>query len=179
MGNAPSKHAGSNPEVFWLWPVMAITASLQPELGWIVYAGSNFLDCFQFWFSEEGMGHTVQNWPGSDLDGLVRVWLNSLGLKASWYAGIIGPGFWQDATSLLLVSHFEIRLRSSTDVPDNIIYTKPAQIQFSSGWLCRTDPVWKKAIVQETSGPLLANTSQLIWPRCESDLACLRGLSED
>ena len=61
MGNGPSKHAGSHPEVFWLWPVMAIMASLQPELGWIVYAGSDFLDCFQFWFSKEGMGHTVQN----------------------------------------------------------------------------------------------------------------------
>ena len=30
--------------------------------------------------------------------------------------------------------------------------------------------------MQETSGPLLASTSQLIWPRCESDLACLLGL---
>ena len=27
-------------------------------------------------FSKEGMGHTVQNPPGSDLDGLARVWLN-------------------------------------------------------------------------------------------------------
>ena len=27
----PSKHAGSDPEAFWLRPVMAITASMQPE----------------------------------------------------------------------------------------------------------------------------------------------------
>ena len=24
----PSKHAGSNPEAFWLWPIMAVTASV-------------------------------------------------------------------------------------------------------------------------------------------------------
>ena len=29
----PSKHAGSDPEAFWLWPIMAITASVQPESG--------------------------------------------------------------------------------------------------------------------------------------------------
>ena len=71
------------------------------------------------------MDHTVQNRPGSHLDGLARVWLHSSGLKASWCTGIIGPGFWQDATGLLLVSHFQTRLRSSTDVPDNSIQKKP------------------------------------------------------
>ena len=30
----PSNHAGSDSEAFWLRPVMAITASVQPELGW-------------------------------------------------------------------------------------------------------------------------------------------------
>ena len=38
----PSKHAGSDPEAFWVRPVMAITASMQPESGWIIYAGSDF-----------------------------------------------------------------------------------------------------------------------------------------
>ena len=71
------------------------------------------------------MGHTVQNRPGSDLDGLVRVWLNASGLKASWCAGIIWTGFWQDATSPLPVSHFQVRFRSSTDVPDNIVQNQP------------------------------------------------------
>ena len=33
VGLLPSKHAGSDPEAFWLWPVMAIVASVQPELG--------------------------------------------------------------------------------------------------------------------------------------------------
>ena len=33
----PSKHARSNPEMFWLWPAMAITANMQPESARIVY----------------------------------------------------------------------------------------------------------------------------------------------
>ena len=37
------------------------------------------------------------------------------------------------------------------------------------------DLVWKQAGVQESSG-LLANISQAIWTRCESDPACLLGL---
>ena len=60
----------------------------------------------------------VQNRPGSDLDVLVRVWPNASGLEASRCAGIIWPGFWQDVTGPLPVSHFQTRFRSSTDVPD-------------------------------------------------------------
>ena len=55
-----------------LWPlrpVMAITASVQPESGRIVYAGSDFPHPFQLRFSKEGMDHIVQNRPGSDLAG--------------------------------------------------------------------------------------------------------------
>ena len=103
-----SKHAGSHPEAFWLRPVMAITASVQPESGRIVLAGSDFALPFQFRFSKDGIGHTVQNRPVSDLDSLVGVWLNSSGLKTSRCAGIIGPGFWQDETGLLLVPIFRL-----------------------------------------------------------------------
>ena len=46
---------------------------------------------------------------------------NASGLEASWYAGIIWPGFWQDATGPQPVSHFQTLFRSSTDVPDNIV----------------------------------------------------------
>ena len=83
QSNFPSKHAGSDPEAFRLRPVMAITASVQPESGRIVYAGSDSPYPFQFRFSKEGMNHIVQNRPGSDLDGLVRVWPNAYGLEAS------------------------------------------------------------------------------------------------
>ena len=72
-------------------------------------------------FPIEGVDHIVQNRPGSDLDGLVRVWPNVSGLEASWSAGIIWPGFWQDATGPLPVSDFLTWLRSSTDVPDNTV----------------------------------------------------------
>ena len=106
MIKAPSKHAGSDPEAFWLRPVMAITASVQPEMGRIVYAGSNFPHLFPFRFCKDGMDHIVQNRPGSDVDGLVRVWPKTSGLEASQCARIIWPGFWQGATVPLPVSHF-------------------------------------------------------------------------
>ena len=68
--------------------------------------GSVSAPFFSFsFFSKED--HIMQNRPGSDLDGLVRVWPNTSGLEASWCAGIIGPGFWQDATGPLPVSHFK------------------------------------------------------------------------
>ena len=38
------------------------------------------------------------------------------------------------------------------------------------------DPVQKQAGVQESSDPLLANASHLIWTGYESDPACLQGL---
>ena len=91
----------------------------------IVYARSDFPHPFQFSFSKEGPDQFVQNRPGSDLDGLVRVWPNTSGLEASWCAGIIGTGFWQDVTGPLLVSHFQTRFRSSTDIPDNILQNQP------------------------------------------------------
>ena len=89
---------------------MAITASVQPKSGRIVYAGSDFPHPFQFHFSKEGMDHIVQNRPGSDLDGLARVWLNSSGLEASRCAGIIGPGFWQDAIGSGMFTGFTQRV---------------------------------------------------------------------
>ena len=121
----PSKHAGSDPEVFWLWPVMAIMASVQLESVRTVIAGSDFPHQFQFCFSKEGMGHTVHNWRGSSLDGLVSVLPNTSGLEASRCEGVIRPGVWQDATGLLLVSHFQTQLHSSTDTLDNIIQNQP------------------------------------------------------
>ena len=64
----PSKHAGSDPEAFWLRLVTAVTASVQPELGRRVYAGSDFPHPFQFRFLfKEGMDRIVQHRPRSDL----------------------------------------------------------------------------------------------------------------
>lgn len=55
----PSKHAGSDHEAFWLWPVMC---SMQPESGQIVYMPDPASHIhFKFNFSKEGMDLTVQN----------------------------------------------------------------------------------------------------------------------
>ena len=104
---------------------MAVTASVQPESARIEYARSDFLHLFQLCFSKAGMDHIVQNWPGSDLDGVIGVWPNASGLEASRCAGINRPSFWQDATGPLPVSRFQTQFRSSTDVPDNIVHNRP------------------------------------------------------
>ena len=66
--------------------VMAIKASVQPELGQIIYARSDFTHPVWFSSSKEGMDHTVQNQPGSNLDGLVRFWPKAPCPEASWCA---------------------------------------------------------------------------------------------
>ena len=127
----PSKHAGSDSEAFWLRPVMAIMASVQPESARIVYLGSNFPHPIRFRFSKEGLNPTVQNRPGSDLDDLVRFWPNASGPEASRCARTAGPGFWQNATSPLRfpvsdsVAFFHRRPGSDC--------ARPAQICFGSG----------------------------------------------
>ena len=70
---------------------MAITASMRPGLGRIIYAGSNSYIVFRFRSSKEDLDHTVLNQPESDLDGLVRFWPNTSGLESSHRARIIGP----------------------------------------------------------------------------------------
>ena len=137
---------------------MAITASVQPESGRIVYARSDFLHTFQLRFSKEGMEHIVQNRPRFNLDGLVRVWPNASGLEASWCAGIIWPGFWQDATGPLPVFHFQIRFRSSTDVPDNTVQNQPRSVYVLADcvrfWANGSGPetIWCARTIRPASG---------------------------
>ena len=138
---------------------MAITANVQPKSGRILYAGSDFPHPFQLRFSKEGMDHIVQKRPGFDLDGLVRVWPNASGLETRWCAGIIWPGFWQDATGPLPVSDFWTWVLWSTDDPDNTVQNA-ARIRFSSGWLCQ---VLAKRI-RSGSNPVRKNHSVRFWP---------------
>ena len=132
------------------------------------------------------MDHSVQNRPGSDLGGLVRVWPklvyfkidglwvwpNASGLEASWCAGIIWPGFWPDANGPPPVSHFQSRFRSSTDVPDNIVQNQPG----SDLVLADCVRFWPNG-----SGPEASLCARIIRPvsgQCflsESDPACLLG----
>ena len=176
----PSKHAGSDPEAFYLRPVMAVTASVQPELGRIVYASSSFPYPIQVCvlFPKEGMDHIVQYQPGSDLHGLVRVWPNASGLEASRCTGIIGPGFWQDATGPLPVSHFQTGLRSCTDGPNHVVLNQPGSdlvlddcVRF---WPNGSGPEASRCerIIRPASGQRFRADPDRI---CESDPACLLG----
>ena len=60
---------------------MAITASVQPESGRILYAGSDLPHPFQLRLSKEDIDRIVQNRPRSNLDGLVRVWVKRMAWK--------------------------------------------------------------------------------------------------
>ena len=128
-------------------------ACSQNRAGSYNYAESDFPHPFQLRFCKEGMDHIVPDRPGSDLDGLVRVWPNTSRLEASRCAGIIWPGFWQDATGLLPVSHFQTRFRSPTDVPDNTVQNRPGS---DLGGLVR---VWPN-----TSGLEASRCAGIIWP---------------
>ena len=52
------------------------------------------LHLIQFRSAKEGLCHSVENQPGSNLDGLVRFWPNASGPEASLCARIIRP--WSD-----------------------------------------------------------------------------------
>ena len=101
------------------------------------------------------MDHTVQNRPGSGLDGLVRVWPNASGLEASWGVRIIGSGFWQGATGPLPVCHFQTQLQSSTDVPDHIVQNHPG----SHLVLSDCARFWPNG-----SGPEASRCVGIMWP---------------
>ena len=143
MRTYPSKHAGSDPETFCLQPVMAITASVQPESGRIMYALSNCPNQIQFRFSKEGMNHNVQNGPGSVMVSWSRFWSNASGLEASRCAGIFWPSFWQDATSPLPISHFQTRFFHRRPGSAPAPQTSPTLCK-TSPTLCKTSPdsIW-------------------------------------
>ena len=132
-------------------------------------------------FSKEGMDHIAQNRPGSDLDGLVRVWPNASGPKASWCAGIIWPGFWQYATGPLPVSHFQTRFCSSADVPDNIVQNNPGsdlvlagcvrflakRIRTGSKPMCKNRPARFWPLLPSRSGPDANRIRHVFWVTIE------------
>ena len=85
------------------------------------------------------------------------------GPEASRCAGIIGSGFWQNATSPLPVSQFQTRFRSSTDVPDNTVQNQPGSD------LVPADCVrfWPKRI-RSGSNPVCKNRPARFWPMLPS-----------
>ena len=135
--------------MLWLRPIMA---SVQPELGRIVYAGSDILHPIRFHSSKEG------------LDGLVRFQPSASGLEASQCARIFAP-----ASGRIPLAHCQFlifRLGCSLPQMAWIILCKTS-LDLIWFWLTVSgfgpmDLVQKQADVQESSGPLLANASELI-----------------
>ena len=75
--------------------------------------------------------------------------------KQAGVQGIIGPGFWQDATVPLPVSHFQTRFRSSTDIPDNIVPNQPGSDLVLADYV----KVWPNG-----SGPEASRCARIIRP---------------
>ena len=139
----PSKHARSHAEIFWLWLIMAITTSVQPELGRVVYTGTNFPHLFWFSSSKEGPDHAMQNWLRSDLVGLVWSWPKASGPVASQCAKnhpgpILAEKNWP-ATSFPLSDSVAFFRRWSESY-----WSKLVQIRCDSGCLRQVlaKPIW-------------------------------------
>ena len=124
-----------------------------------MYAPSDFPRPIRSHSCAEGSVHNVQNRPESNLDVLVRFWPNASGPEASQCTRIIGPGFWQDATSLLPVSHFQTRFRFCTDGSNHIMQNQPGS-SLVFGCLCQ---VLAKQI-RSGSKPVCNNHPVRLWP---------------
>ena len=152
-----------------LWPLRPACSqnrpgSYMPDPTSRIRFSSLFLS---FFFFKEGVYHTVQNLPGSDLDGLVRCWPNASGPEASPCAGITGQGFRQDSSDALPVSHFQTRFPSSTDVTDNIVQNQSGsdsvladcvrfwakRIRSGSKPVCKNHPARFRPMLPSQSGP--------------------------
>ena len=82
--------------------------------------------------------------------------------------------------SVLVASCGHYGQRAAKMGPDRICQIRLAASDPDLIWMAwsgfgQTDPVWKLAGVQESSGPLLANASSSIRTGCESEPACLLG----
>ena len=63
-----------------------------------------------------------------------RVWPNTSGPEASRCAGIIGPGFWQDATGPLPVSPLSDSVAFFHKSPDHIVQNRPRSNLVLADW---------------------------------------------
>ena len=96
---------------------------------------------------KEGQDPIVQNWPRSDLDGMVRFRPNVSGLEASWCARIIRPG--SGRTQLACYRFPFFRLDCILPQMSQIILCK-TNPDLSCLWVTvsgfgQTDLVWKQA----------------------------------
>ena len=139
----PSKYAGSDLEVFWLWQLLPACSQHQARL----YM-PNPTSCIQFSSVLPKKAQLILYKTHLDLirtawSGFVQcIWSRS---KNRW------AQFWQNATSLLLVSCFKTCLPSSTDSPDHDVQNRsgssllPAdRVMFGAKWIrSRSKPLRK------------------------------------
>ena len=139
---------------------MAITASMQPESGRIIYAGSDFPHIFQFRFSKEGMGRRYGPYcakltrirsggPGQGLATLIRSGSKPVSRNhlARFLAGRKQPSY-QFPT-------FRLGFHSSTDILDNIVQNQPGSD------LILADCA---GFGPNGSGPEASQCARIIWP---------------
>ena len=148
----PSKHAGSNSEGFWLcqlWPLWPTSSQ-----NWLdcIHARSTFPHLIQFHSSKEGPDRIVKKltriqsgWPGEAL--AKQIWSGSKTVCQNHQAC-----FWQNATSLIPVSHFQTQLHSSAVGQNHIVQTSldPIWLWLTIPGLGKISQVQKQACVQES-----------------------------
>ena len=102
----------------------------------------------------------VQNQPGNQSRWPGQVLAKHICLETSWCAGIIGPGSGKMQLARYQFPTFTLCVLPKTAL---IILCKTSQdpiwIWLTMSGLGQTDPLWKQASLQESLGPLLANTS--------------------
>ena len=114
-------------------PVVAVTASAQPESARIVHMPD---PTSRIRFSSVFPKKAWLTVCKTDPDPIWMAWSGSGQTQLFWkQAGVqesAGPVSGRTQPAPLPVSHFQTRFRSSTDVPDNIC-AKPTRVRFSSG----------------------------------------------
>ena len=164
----PSKHAGSDPEAFWLRIVMAVTASVHPEsapdricLIWLLASDSVPFFCCCF-FQKRPEPYCAKSTP--DPIWMAWSWFGQTHLV--WKQAVV-----QESQGRFLAGRNRPATSFPLSDPVAIIHRRPesycaTRIRFSSGWLVsgfgQKGPVRNQTGVQESSGPLLANASQPI-----------------
>ena len=163
--------------MFGLQPVMAITASMQPDLGmgWIRNMPDPISHMYPICFhsSKEGPDHTVQKQPRPDLGGLVGFWLTPLVQKKAGVQeslGLVLAECNQPTTSFLLSGSDGLIVLCKTSLDH------PIWFWLTVSGLGQKNKVQEQANVKESSDLLLGSVSKQIQIRCRSDQACLLGI---
>ena len=108
--------------------------------------------------SREGPDHNfiVHNWCGTGLGGLVRFWPSASSPEASRCARIIGPGTGRTQPARYQFPTFRLGCLLPQTARTILWETSPGPLWFwqTVSGLGQTDPVRKRAGVQESSGPL-------------------------